>query len=284
MKCPICRKETTRLFLKHKWWIRECEWCTHRNAELEPTPLHLEQVYGDDYFDGGGSGYVDYFGEAKLLRQRGQWYACKLRRHMQPGRLLDVGAAAGFILQGFLDKEWQGDGIEPNVMMANHAKEALHLSVCTTSLEDYENDAQYDLVSMIQVIAHFFDLRQAMKKASTLTRSGGHLLIETWNYKSLTARFFGKSWHEYSPPSVLHWFSRESLRKLCLQFGFVEVASGRPSKWLKGGHARSLLNHTFEAMPGGRLFHPLTQLIPKELPIPYPSEDLFWALFQKQET
>ena len=68
------------------------------------------RVYRDDYFNGGGAGYSDYASEAEMLRGRGRDYGFKLARHARPGRMLDVGAAAGFILQGFVDQGWSGIG------------------------------------------------------------------------------------------------------------------------------------------------------------------------------
>ena len=72
---------------------------------------HTQTVYGDDYFNSGGAGYPDYLGESKLLRAHGKRYANLLKRYIDTGTMLDVGAAAGFILQGFIDCGWKGCGI-----------------------------------------------------------------------------------------------------------------------------------------------------------------------------
>ena len=81
-------------------WIRECELCGHRYAKLEPHEDHIELVYADDYFMGDGAGYPDYLAQGGLLVSHGKRYARLLSRHMGPGSVLDVGAAAGFILKG----------------------------------------------------------------------------------------------------------------------------------------------------------------------------------------
>jgi hypothetical protein len=39
-------------------------------------------------------------------------------------------------------------------------------------------------------------------------------IIETWNRDDWVARLLGRHWHEYSPPSVLHWFNPDGLRRL----------------------------------------------------------------------
>jgi hypothetical protein len=97
----------------------------------------------------------------------------------------------------------------------------------------------------------------------------------------MTARIFGRNWHEYSPPSVLNWFSKAGLSRLCEQFGFKLVASGRPAKWINSSHARSLIRYKLAASTWGRRFAPLTRLIPGGINFPYWYDDLFWALFQR---
>ncbi len=94
MKCPICAGEARRLFEKHSYWVRECVTCIHRFCEMTPGDDHLTKVYGDAYFTEGGAGYSDYLAEADLLIAHGRRYGQMLKRHTQPGRVLDVGAAA----------------------------------------------------------------------------------------------------------------------------------------------------------------------------------------------
>lgn len=281
MQCPVCQHASQVAFAAHGYDIRDCQACGHRFAELTASPQHTRDFYGDGYFQGGGAGYSDYVGEARILRQHGRWYARRLARLIPRGTMLDVGAAAGFVLQGFLDGGWQGEGLEPNAAMAAYARRELGLNVRAGDLESLTDDRQFDLVSMIQVVAHFADIRQALSAAAKVTKPGGHWLVETWNKDSLTARLFGRHWHEYSPPTVLRWFTPKTLKALAGQFGFREVARGRPSKWINGGHAKSLLQYKLAALPLGRLAAAPLHVLPEHLPLPYPGDDLFWMLLKK---
>jgi SAM-dependent methyltransferase len=200
---------------------------------------------------------------------------------MTPGLVLDIGSAAGFILKGFQERGWSGCGIEPNPRMAEYASTQLGLDVEVGTLEQFQSSERYDLISMIQVVAHFYDLRKALQVAMEITRPAGFWLVETWDRESLMARVLGKHWHEYSPPSVLHWFSPEGLKRLAGQFGFSEVARGRPSKRLNGAHVKSLLGYKLQSSRLGELTAGLLDVIPDHLAIPYPAYDLFWILFQK---
>lgn len=296
MHCIICQESTEPLFQKHGYWIERCVACGHQMANVITAPDHIERIYGDHYFHQeynskrngeesdrcGSAGYPDYLAEADLLTAHGQRYGSLLTRYMQPGTVLDVGAAAGFLLQGLANCGWRGTGLEPNPRMAAHGRDVFGLEMAVGDLEYFVPTDRYDLITMLQVIAHFHDLQQALQQAAALTKPSGFWLIESWNRASLPARLLGSAWHEYSPPSVLHWFSPKDLTKLADQHGFQLVARGRPQKWLSAAHAKSLLSYKLQGMPGYRLFHHTVALIPDGLVLPYPTLDLVWMLFQKR--
>jgi SAM-dependent methyltransferase len=281
--CVICQQASQRLFEVSEYWIRQCTSCGHQFAELSNANGHVQRQYGDQYFTGGGAGYSDYLHEERLLIHRGRWYARRLAKYCRSGSVCDVGAAAGFTLVGFREAGWNTFGIEPNARMAEYARQRFDLHVEQASFEDWQTEAVFDLVTMLQVLPHFVDPVGALHKAAQIARPGGHLLIETWDRSSWTARVFGKSWHEYSPPSVLHWFSRAGLTRLAQQVGLVQVAAGRPSKWIDAGHAKSVLRHKASSSLVNRLALRFAQLIPDRVAIPYIAEDLFWILFKRVE-
>ena len=274
MRCPLCGSKSDPAFEIKGYTIRDCATCDHRFAEIAADERHVAANYDDSYFTGGGAGYSDYSAESDTLRARGKMYAEKMGSFVKPGRMLDVGAAAGYILQGLSENGWSGSGIEPNSSMAAYGREHLGLDVRQGSFESLETGERYDLISMIQVAAHFYDAKLAFERAYELLNPGGLLLIETWDRSSFSARIFGRNWHEYSPPSVLHYFSKAGLTTFLCGIGFKQIAGGRPSKKISGGHVRSLLKYRL-----GDNF--LLKLIPEQINFPYPSEDLFWALYRK---
>lgn len=227
-------------------------------------------------------GYTNYLEEGEILKDRGRRYGKLLSAHTQPGRVLDVGAAAGFILAGLSEAGWSGVGVEPNAKMAEFARNTLKLDVRVGPFELFEDDALFDAVTMIQVLPHFFDPRRALERAARLLRPGGLLLIETWNRGSWTSRLLGKHWHEYSPPSVLHWFDDHGVIRFLRRFGFSWVEQGRPSKKIRGSHARSLLVHSANGSVLAPVVEACARVIPESAVLPYPAEDLLWLLFRKE--
>ena len=280
--CPLCGTTAVVVFRVGRFEIADCPSCDHRFSPGVAGPGHVETVYDDSYFFGGGDGYKDYLLEADLLRAQGRRYGALLASHGAPGRVLDVGAAAGFLLAGLGDAGWTTTGLEPNRRMAAHARDVMHLDVFQGTLEDAPEWPTFDAICMIQVIGHFHDLSRALRAAARLTRPGGLCLIEYWRRDAWIARALGTRWHEYSPPSVLHWFTRDSLDRALQRNGFSVLTGGKPKKYISGGHARSLLDHKLSASRVSRPLTRATTLIPAEARFRYPAFDLEWRLYRRE--
>ena len=273
--CPLCQGTSEPSLELKGFTLHDCGLCRHRFLKVKDANEHVRNTYSDEYFTGGGAGYSDYLAEEDMLVERGRMYARRIAKYKdRPGAVLDVGSAAGCILKGFTEAGWNGIGLEPNESMAISGRERYGLEIVSGTLESFESKKRFELVSMIQVAAHFHDPRTAFERAHDHLAKEGLLLVETWNRNSLSARVFGRHWHEYSPPSVLQWYSSEGLNRFLESLGFETLETGRPSKRISGEHARSLLEYRI-----GK--NPLIKLIPASVSIPYPSEDLFYGIYRK---
>jgi 2-polyprenyl-3-methyl-5-hydroxy-6-metoxy-1,4-benzoquinol methylase len=284
MNCTICKSSNTKLaFMKNEYKILHCADCDHLYTSVELTHQGVEDIYSDSYFNGGGHGYDDYTVEKDMLISRGEYYADKISKYTGTGNVLDIGAAAGFILKGFENKGWKGKGIEPNQTMAEYGKNTLGIDIKKGTFQCIKLEENFDLILMIQVVAHLNNLNNSINKVYNCLKPGGYLLIETWNKDSMIAKLFGKNWHEYCPPSTLHYFSKKTLKNLLAKHNFEIVAQGRPKKHIHSKHAKSILRHKFNEIPALKWMTGITNLIPDNRLLPYPSEDLFWYLLKKTD-
>jgi SAM-dependent methyltransferase len=287
--CEICAGPARHVFEARGHQMYRCDACRYAFTSPPPQPPELASIYDDDYFAGGGAGagYPDYVAEGPLLRERGKRYGDLLRRHLPPAgaerpRVLDVGAAAGFILQGYHDAGWGGIGIELNASMAAYGRERLGFDVRTGTLESLEIEETFEAISFLQVAAHFADPRAALERAARLTRPSGLWIFETWNCESLTARAFGRSWHAYAPPSAVRAFSPRALDVLAGSFGFERVGQGSPRKVIDAKHAKSVLSATARTSLVMRGVRTLVSAVPDRTKLSYFPEDVFWALYRRR--
>lgn len=279
-----CLDKKKTLFIKNNYVVKECETCGHRFCDIVNFIDHVAKVYSDSYFFEGKDGYPNYLEERDVLVRRGTHYANISSSYIAPpGSVLDVGCAAGFILKGFQMKGWECKGLEPNITMVDYGRKELNLNIMQGDLETTKIDGKFDLILMVEVIGHFHDLDKAMQHAKDLLKPRGFVLIESWNMNSLIARILGKRWEEYSPPSVVHWFSRKTLIDFMSYYKFGLIDVGFPLKLLNVKHAISLLDNKTINFPLKRaIFQGITKHF-GWMKMYYPPVDLNWYIFQSNE-
>lgn len=276
-----CKEEKKSLFTKKGYLIKECKTCGHRFTDIKDIGNHLEDTYSDDYFFEGKEGYPNYLEEKELLYKSGVKYTKVISKYMQPGKVLDVGCAAGFILKAFEKAGWKCYGIEPNNTMASYGRKELNLDIRTGGMETFNPDEKFDLINLIQVIGSLYDLDKAMQNIAQLSRQGGLVLVESWDMKCLAARFFGSNWHEYCPPSVVHWYSDKTLNQLFAYYGFEIIAKGRPSKKINLKHGLAVIaENSSKSGLKKQIFNYLSRTLGNTA-VPYPPVDVKWYLFKK---
>ena len=279
---PNNKVERLSFLVKDGHTIYDCKQCGHRFLEIKDYDNHVHEVYSDDYFFEGGQGYPNYLEQKDILTRYGINYAKILAKYRKPGKVLDVGCAAGFILNGYVQSGWEGYGIEPNKTMVEYGRKNLHLDITNAVLESFKSTRKFDLISLIQVIGHLHDLDKSMELLNDLLNEEGYILVESWDMNSLFAKIMGKHWHEYSPPSVVNWFSDKTLTQLFSFYGFKLISKGRPLKKVSVEHGISLVKAT---TPEFYLKNKVLDFFNKKLGkynLPYPPLDLKWYLFQKK--
>ncbi len=265
----------------------ECTACHHRFSKSQhPPDQHVAIEYGDNYFSGGENCYEDYhFQQHELIRQ-GKYYSEILKRYAESSsqqslKVLDIGSASGCILKGMVDDGWRGLGIEPNASMVEYGRNKLGVDLHQATIETFTSESKFDAVLLIQMLPHLLDPKSAIASIRSLLCQGGLLLVEAWNRDSITARSFGRWWHEYNPPSVLHWFSKSSLRQLLAENGFEFVAVGRPTKWISLGNGFAIARQSVNDSLIGRVCLAPTRMIPSQWRVPYFLDDVFWMIVRK---
>jgi SAM-dependent methyltransferase len=197
-----------------------------------PAPDDLPTLYGRDYFRAeerspSGEGYADYVGEEELHRANARRRLALLDGFTQPGRLLDVGCAAGFFLDEARRRGWAVAGVELSAEMAAWAREEVGIDeILQGPFSDEALERQsFDCVTMWDYIEHTLDPAAEIRRARDLLRPGGVLALSTGDVGSLLARFSGRRWHLLTPRHHNYFFNRYALSLMLERAGLTTLTT-----------------------------------------------------------
>ena len=231
MRCNVCEApvdpEGDAVWTKDGLEIVRCPRCGLLFRAILPSPEDLPGLYDSAYFQAedrsqGGEGYADYVGEADLHRLNARRRLSLLEGFTAPGRLLDVGCAAGFFLDEARGRGWEVTGIEVSTEMAEWASGTLGLpQVIHGSFTGHPwDEGTFDCVTMWDYIEHTIDPLFELQLAHRLLRPGGMLALSTGDAGSLVARLTGRRWHLLTPRHHNYFFTRSSLLSGLERAGF----------------------------------------------------------------
>jgi SAM-dependent methyltransferase len=145
----------------------------------------------------------------------------RLTRHVQSGRLLDVGSANGTFLE-LAAGPFEAHGVEPDPGTSERSR-AAGLKVTTGTLDDLvAPPGGFAAITMFHVIEHLDSPHRALLRARDLLGSGGVVLIETPTVDNLWFRLAPARWRQLIPDHY-YFFSRSTLFELLRRSGFEPV-------------------------------------------------------------
>ena len=145
----------------------------------------------------------------------------------KPGRLLDIGTAAGAFVAAATKRGWDAEGCEPNRWLANWGAQHYGIRIRPGGLFDQQYDAEsFDVVTLWDVIEHTTNPKETIAHCRTLLKPGGILVVNYPDIGSWIARALGRKWL-FLTSVHLHYFDRRTMTQLLHATGF-RVAVVRP--------------------------------------------------------
>lgn len=226
-----------------RFW-RECETCglainCHKESNLEKLVSLSDSYYEIDF------GNIDlmnrYLGIMSLKPEKSD-NKCRVKRIKDffsswesflktknivtnKKKILDIGAGLGIFLSEFLNKEWHGDAIEPDLNAVKHlnilTKSYKNLNVFEGYFTGQELFVNYEIITLNKVIEHVKDPISLLRKVHGALRFPTGLLYIEVPHKSTI---------QYRPPSCnilgsLHYnlYDIESLSILLKKAEFIPL-------------------------------------------------------------
>ncbi|MEK6274792.1 MAG: methyltransferase domain-containing protein [Actinomycetota bacterium] len=196
-----------------------------------PSPEELPELYSGVYFRSeerseGGQGYADYVAEGDLHRLNARRRLSLIEASVPPGRLLDVGCAAGFFLDEARQRGWTVTGVELSDEMATWASNELGIDdvIRGTFTGQEWPEAAFDCVTMWDYIEHTLDPFSELCLAHRTLRPDGLLALSTGDVGSVVARASSRRWHLLTPQHHNYFFTRRSLSLALERAGFTVLA------------------------------------------------------------
>ena len=143
-----------------------------------------------------------------------------------PAKVLDVGCAAGFLLELAKERGYEPYGIELSQVAATMAEDAIGEGrIYCGRLEDVDwSPETFDIVFLCDVLEHIPDPIAALGILRRLTKPGGILFAVTPNVRSIPARIMGKHWFNIREEH-LFYLDERTARQLLGRAGYHLIAA-----------------------------------------------------------
>lgn len=251
--CPYCQSPSSSDFY---YGDREFFKCTSCSLIFHAITSAFAKANIEHY----QNNYFSQSSQDQLSPTRNSLYEHIIRRierRQKPGTLLDVGCGRGVFLSIAQRRGWSVTGIDPSIESVREAQRFLGNKVYCTTLETWETDLVFDVITLINVLDHLLNLQEAIRRINTLLSERGLLYLRCPNglFHSTLARRAAKMKCLSSLPSHLI-FHRYSLTprfifRLLHNAGFQDIMIRNSS--LSGGYKKTTNNFTPSLIE--RLFH-----------------------------
>lgn len=236
--CNLCGSDRRESFCpENGLGLVKCQECGLVYVSPRPDPNELYALYGETYFhndESGTVGYMNYVKDEPNIRKTFAGRLKRLARFIQPGKMLDVGCAAGFFLDEAAKAGWQVQGMDVSSFAVEYTKNRFGYDARLGSLTDQDYPAgAYDLVTMWDVIEHVPDPKMYIEQAAKLLRPGGVIALATPDVDSLPARLTGPRWVGYKlSEEHVYYFSTQTLSRMLEEAGFEVVDARHVGKYV----------------------------------------------------
>lgn len=149
------------------------------------------------------------------------------------GRILEIGASTGILLNEFRNAGWEVEGLEPDQRTVKYAKEKFGIQMLQKPLEDIPFESRsFDVIIMLHVIEHLYEPHTGIAIIYRLLKDNGLLVIETPTYDTFMYRVFGRRERSISCHQHMFFFTLDTLKNLVEKNGLKVIGQEKVGRTL----------------------------------------------------
>lgn len=137
----------------------------------------------------------------------------------QPGKVLDIGASTGVMLDIFKEKGWKTFGVEPSESSLVATKKGHKVTNTYFEKSSFPKNS-FDLIVLNHTLEHLEDPTKILTKVYGLLKTGGFVLVDVPNAGGLGSKLLGKRWPYLLPKEHVSQFTKNTLSDVFIQAGF----------------------------------------------------------------
>jgi 2-polyprenyl-3-methyl-5-hydroxy-6-metoxy-1,4-benzoquinol methylase len=272
--CPVCDRDSvlrlafqapdSSMKLEKVYDIVDCQTCSFRFVHPPPDEDELSAYY-ERAFE---TSYGNYVRARELKKVHFRHQLGLVSSHL-PGadaRFLDIGCAAGFLLEVAKERGWDATGVELNPRVLEFADESVRRCIHIARAESLDSSDTFDVISMFDVLEHSSDPRNMLETARSRLNDEGVAIVQLPCIDSLGARTMGRHWYHYGVPSHLSYFDLSTFERLVHSLGLRLKEARWTRKVFSFGYLQDQISDQLLAGKLPRL--PLGRLSRRQLAIP----------------
>lgn len=206
----------------------QCIRCLHVFVDKRPSTRTLTKYYTED---------INYssnvYANKKFLQLREDIFSPKIKfikKFVKGKNWLDVGSADGASVAAIKKEGFQTTGIEISETSRKFAKKYRKLDLYPHTLDKFakQNNIQWDIVSLFNVIEHIPEPIAVLKTANKLLSKNGFIVIEVPNFNSVSSyvqMLNGYADRHLLPYSHIMMFTMDSAKFALRKTGFEPLAT-----------------------------------------------------------
>jgi SAM-dependent methyltransferase len=146
---------------------------------------------------------------------------------IQPhGRLLDIGAGSGILVEQAIEMGYRAEGIEPSGWLHEMAVQR-HLPVHLGTFPNPATSGSFDVITLINVIEHVPNPVELLRNIAESLSPGGTAIVVTPDVGSVAAHILGWKWWHFRVAHI-GYFNKRTLLSALERAGLQPVSMSRP--------------------------------------------------------